>query len=612
MLATIVDQSPHAAPFGAGDDDVADVQRAALDQHGRDRATAAIELRFHDDAFRGAVGIGLEVEHLGLQDDRLEELVEVQALQRRNLDLERVAAHRFHHDAVLEEVGAHARRIGVRLVDLVDRHDDRHLGGARVVDGFDRLRHHPVIGCDHQHGDIGRLRAAGAHGRERLVAGRVDEGDLLAVLLDLVGADVLRDAAGLGGDDIGLPDGVEQRRLAVVDMAHDGDHGRARLHRVGRVGRVEQALLDVGSGDAANAVAELLGNQLRGVRVENVGDLHHRAGLHEQPDHVDRALRHAVGELLHGNRLGNDDVADDLLLCRIEAVLLPQLLLTLAADRGERTLAVVVERIGDGEAAAAAVVARRGLGARRLRHLDALRAQRRGDGANDRLGVAGGRCGGGGGGSLGRAVLADGHCFLAQAAAGLVLGAAARLVLGLLAGLLVGLAALGLGALAGEPLLLLAAVAGIDLGLAALLGLAHPRFGQRVGAGVALLVGERAQHDAAGARPRLGLRLSLRLLRLGRAGIGPAQLRRLRRAHRLDRPRSLFRSAGGKLGPLAGRRHAAALLLHQHGLRPPARKALAHGVGVALQGERLAAPDPDRLVVTRRITHPSYPAACPL
>ncbi len=89
--------------------------------------------------------------------------------------------------------------VGVRAVevDLVDRDDDRHAGGAGVVDGLDRLGHDAVVGGDDQHGDVGDLGAAGAHGREGLVAGRVQEGDLLAVDLHLVGADVLGDAAGL-------------------------------------------------------------------------------------------------------------------------------------------------------------------------------------------------------------------------------------------------------------------------------------------------------------------------------------------------------------------------------------------------------------------------------
>jgi hypothetical protein len=53
------------------------------------------------------------------------------------------------------------------------------------------------------------------------VAGGVEEGDLAPVVLDLVRADVLRDAAGLAGGDVRLADRVEERGLAVVDMAED-------------------------------------------------------------------------------------------------------------------------------------------------------------------------------------------------------------------------------------------------------------------------------------------------------------------------------------------------------------------------------------------------------
>ena len=64
------------------------------------------------------------------------------------------------------------------------------------------------------------LRAARAHGGERLVARRVDERDRVAVVHGLVRTDVLGDAAGLAGDDVGVADAVEQRGLAVVDVAH--------------------------------------------------------------------------------------------------------------------------------------------------------------------------------------------------------------------------------------------------------------------------------------------------------------------------------------------------------------------------------------------------------
>ena len=147
------------------------------------------------------------------------------------------SAETWHHDRVaapllglqteLGELGHDPGGIGVLAVDLVDGHHDRHLGGAGVVDGLAGLGHDAVVGRDHQHHDVGGLGAAGPHGGERLVARGVDEGDRLAVLLDLVGADVLGDATGLAGDHVGVADVVEQLGLAVVDVAHDGDDRRA-------------------------------------------------------------------------------------------------------------------------------------------------------------------------------------------------------------------------------------------------------------------------------------------------------------------------------------------------------------------------------------------------
>jgi hypothetical protein len=47
-----------------------------------------------------------------------------------------------------------------------------------MVDRLEGLRHHAVVGGDDEHGDVGQLCAAGAQGGERLVARRVEEGDL--------------------------------------------------------------------------------------------------------------------------------------------------------------------------------------------------------------------------------------------------------------------------------------------------------------------------------------------------------------------------------------------------------------------------------------------------
>ena len=127
LLAVIVDQGAHAAPGGAGDEDVADPDRAALDEQGRDHAAAAIELGLDHRAAAGPVGIGLEVQDFGLQQQGFLEAFEALARLGRDLDVEHVAAELFDHQPVLEQILAHPVGIGAGLVHLVDGDDDRHL-----------------------------------------------------------------------------------------------------------------------------------------------------------------------------------------------------------------------------------------------------------------------------------------------------------------------------------------------------------------------------------------------------------------------------------------------------------------------------------------------------
>ncbi len=137
---------------------------------------------------------------------RLEQHLDALAGLGRDVDEHGVAAELLGHELELHELAARALRIGLGLVDLVDGDDDRHLGGARVGDRLAGLGHHAVVGGDDQDDDVGDLGAAGAHGGERLVARRVEEGDVAAARLHAVGADVLGDAAGLAGGDRGLAD----------------------------------------------------------------------------------------------------------------------------------------------------------------------------------------------------------------------------------------------------------------------------------------------------------------------------------------------------------------------------------------------------------------------
>src|SRR6185437_12620405 len=305
-FAAIVDQRTHAAPFRSRDEDVALFQRAALHEHGCDRAAALVELGFDHRTFGGAVRICLQVEDFGLQQDRFFQLVEVDALGGRHFDGERFAAQVFDLDFVLEKFGLHPHRVGVAFVDLVDGDDDRNMRRFGVRDGFDGLRHDAVIGGNHKHHEIGHFRAARTHRGEGRVAWRVEEGDLLAAFQrHLVGADMLRDAARFARHHVGLAQRIEQRGLAVVDMAHDGDDRRTRDHRLGRIVGTFQTFEHVGFGDALDGVAVFGGHEFGGVGVDRVVDRRHDAVLHQHLDDVDGTARHAVGEFGNGDRFGN-------------------------------------------------------------------------------------------------------------------------------------------------------------------------------------------------------------------------------------------------------------------------------------------------------------------
>ena len=109
----------------------------------------------------------------------------------------------------------------------------------------------------------------------------------LAVVLHLVGADVLGDAAGLAGRDLGLADGVEQACLAVVDVAHHGDHRRAPLQVVGLVvGGLFELGLVVGRMRDLDGALEVVGEDTDRLIGERLRDRGHLAVAHHRLDEL--------------------------------------------------------------------------------------------------------------------------------------------------------------------------------------------------------------------------------------------------------------------------------------------------------------------------------------
>ncbi len=233
--AAIVEHGAHFAEHVANDEVVAVVQRSVLHQHRRHRTASAIQLGFQHRAARQTIGHRLQVLQVGNQADHFHQQIEVGLLLGGDIDEHRAAAPVFRHQAAIGQLLLHPLGQGIRLVDLVDRNDDRNVGRFGVIDGFQRLRHHAVVSRNHQHDDVRDLRSASTHAGKRFVTRRVEEDDLAPEGRrvgvgdrNFVGADVLRDAAGFAFSDVGRTNRVEQAGLAMIDVAHDGDHRRTR------------------------------------------------------------------------------------------------------------------------------------------------------------------------------------------------------------------------------------------------------------------------------------------------------------------------------------------------------------------------------------------------
>ena len=197
----------------------------------------------------------------------------------------------------------------MRLIHLVDGDDDVDARRFRVVDRLDGLRHDTVIGGDDQNRDVGRLRASCTHGGKGFVTRGIEEGDLLAMHGDAIGADVLGDTARLALGHAGVTDCVEQGGLTMVDVTHDADD-RATLHEVlvGVLLGLKETFLDCDDDLFRDFDIELFRDEVGGIVVDLVRDLDHHTVHHELLHDLGGGFLHAGGELTDRDGVGDGDL----------------------------------------------------------------------------------------------------------------------------------------------------------------------------------------------------------------------------------------------------------------------------------------------------------------
>ena len=319
----------------------------------------------------GTFDRSLELEHFGLKQHVFKKFVNTCARLGGHGAERHVAAPLFRHDVVGNELLLYALRIGLGLVDLVDGDNERNASGTGVRNGLLRLGHHAVVGGNHQNDDVGGLSATGAHGRKGFMARGVEEGDDAARRLHMVGTNVLRNAAGFTGRNLGTTNVVEQRGLAVVDVAHDRDDRRTRQSGIFDVLQFTEDGFGIVRLGGDGLVAHFLDDEHRRVLIEHLVDRDHLPHLHEGLDHFGGLDGHLVGKVRNADRLRHLNFTHHLLLNLLNgfgmtvAVLaataagrapagLPGIVLTARLDRAAM-LTLITEAVGAALAALLAV-----------------------------------------------------------------------------------------------------------------------------------------------------------------------------------------------------------------------------------------------------------------
>ena len=128
----------------------------------------------------------------------------------------------FGGQFTLDALGIHTL-----FVNLVNRHNNRHISGLGVFDCFFSLRHNTVICSDNQNHNICTFGSTRTHRSKRGVPRRIEKRNHAAVGFHMVGADMLSNTSSLARRYLTLANVIEQRRLTVVHMPHYGNHWRA-------------------------------------------------------------------------------------------------------------------------------------------------------------------------------------------------------------------------------------------------------------------------------------------------------------------------------------------------------------------------------------------------
>ena len=210
---------------------VTDIKCTARDEKRSNGTATAFNLGFNNSTFGWTVRVSFEFKQFSLKHDGFFKFVETHFGMSRNVNAKHVTAEIFGHNFMAEKLVTDTLWVSFRLVTFIDSNDHRTVCGTSVVDRFDGLLHDAIISGNNKDDDVRDFRTAHPHFGESFVARRVNKSDDIAgFAFDLIRPDMLGDAARFASSNISRTNSVKNRGFTVVNVTHDSNNRRTRLH----------------------------------------------------------------------------------------------------------------------------------------------------------------------------------------------------------------------------------------------------------------------------------------------------------------------------------------------------------------------------------------------
>ena len=211
FLAVFIKHRADMSPFFTGNTDITDSQCSFLYQSRNHRPAAFFHLGLNNRTFGITVGVGLQIKHFRLQQNRINQLVDIDAFFGGNFGTKTFAAHFLNPDSMLQQSRFNLHRIRPRQINFINSNHYRNFGRLSMADGLNRLRHDTVIGRNNQNHNIRNFGATGTHFGKSLMSRRIDKRNFLTGLnRNLISTDMLRNTAGLFRRNIRFAQRIKQ------------------------------------------------------------------------------------------------------------------------------------------------------------------------------------------------------------------------------------------------------------------------------------------------------------------------------------------------------------------------------------------------------------------